>query len=122
MPPENLKDQKQFIKQLQASIDIADLGELSLVGNTFSNASFQTAAITFDKPFAQIVFEPPLNQWRVPVESFRGIHHVGVFASYDPDLPQSEKMESYLCTEYLRQKGRERGLFRTVSCRHYCGS
>jgi hypothetical protein len=98
---------QEFIKQLQESTDIAGLGEFSLMGNKFSKASFQTTAITFGKPFAQIVFELPLNQWRGPIESFRGIHYVRVTANHDPELPPFEKMESYLRTEYVMQKGRE---------------
>ena len=98
---------EQFIKQLQESTDIAGLGEFSLLGNTFSKASFQTTAITFGKPFAHVVFEMGLNEWRGPIESFRGIHYVRVTAEHKPELPPFEKMESYLRTDYFLQKGRE---------------
>ena len=98
---------QQFIRQLNASTDFASLGEFSLSGNRFSKASFQTTAITFGKPFAQTVFELPLNQWRGPVESFRGIHYVRVTAAHEPELPPFEKMESYLRTEYFLEKSRE---------------
>ena len=98
---------EQFIKQLQEAKDIAGLGEFSLMGNTFSKASFQATAITFGKPFAQIVFEMGLNEWRGPIESFRGIHYVSVTAEHEPELPPFEKMESYLRTDYFLQKGRE---------------
>ncbi|NNL75388.1 MAG: peptidyl-prolyl cis-trans isomerase [Desulfobacterales bacterium] len=98
---------QQFIQKLKAATDIAGLGEFSPMGNTFSNASFQTMAITFGKPFGQIIFELPLNQWRGPIESFRGIHYVRVMQEHDPELPPFEQMESYLRTEYFMQKSRE---------------
>jgi hypothetical protein len=97
----------QFIKQLQEVSDISGFGEFSQMGNIFSEASFQTTAIRFGKPFAQIIFELPLNQWRGPIESFRGIHYVRVTANHDPELPPFEKMETYLRTEYFMQKSRE---------------
>ncbi len=96
-----------FIKQLRELTDIEGLGEFSLLGNAFSKASFQTTAVTFGKPFAQMVFELPLNEWRGPIESFRGIHYVRVTANHDPELPPFEQMESYLRTEYIMQKSRE---------------
>ena len=98
---------EQFIKQLQASIDIAGLGESSLMGNKFSKASFQNTAITFGKPFAQILFELPLNQWHGPIESFRGIHYVRVTAAHESELPPFEQMESYLRVDYSLQKSRD---------------
>lgn len=98
---------QQFIRQLQEATGIAGLGEFSPIGNTFSRASFETTAIPFGKPFAKTVFELPLNQWRGPIESFRGIHYVRVTAEHDPELPAFEKMESFLRTEYLMQKSRE---------------
>ena len=87
--------------------DIAGLGEFTPIGNKFTKASFQTTAINFGKPFAQTIFELPLNQWRGPIESFRGVHYVRVTAEHDPELPPFEKMESYLRTDYLMQKSRE---------------
>jgi hypothetical protein len=103
--PEN---PEQFLEKLKATSDISKMGEFSpAFGNKFSKASFQTTAITFGKPFAQIVFELPLNQWRGPVESFRGIHYVRVTATHEPELPPFEQMESYLRTDYFLQKGRE---------------
>ena len=77
------------------------------MGNQFIKASFQTTAITFGKPFAQTVFELPLNQWRGPIESFRRTHYVRVTVSHEPELPPFEKMESYLRTDYVMQKSRE---------------
>ena len=100
-------DPQDFIQQLSASTDFAGLGEFSLSGNRFTKASFQAAAITFGKPFAQTLFELPLNRWRGPVESFRGIHYVRVTGSHEPELPPFEKMESYLRTEYFLEKSRE---------------
>ena len=100
-------DPQRFVQQLSASTDFAGMGEFSLSGNRFTKASFQTTAIAFGKPFAQTVFELPLNQWRGPVESFRGIHYVRVTATHEPELPPFEKMESYLRTEYFMQKNRE---------------
>ena len=96
-----------FIRQLQETDDITGLGEFSLSGNQFSKATFQTTAITFGKPFAQIVFEMPLNQWRGPIESFRGIHYVRVSDVHPPELPPFEKIESYLRTDYFLTKGRQ---------------
>ena len=73
----------------------------------FRKASFQTIAMNFGKPFAQILFELPPNKWRGPIESFRGIHYVRVTATHEPELPPFEKMESYLRTDYFMQKGRK---------------
>ena len=98
---------QQFIQQLNEATDIAGLGEFSLSGNRFSKASFRTTAITFGKPFAQTVFELPLNQWQGPIQSFRGIHYVQVTDTHEPELPPFEKMESYLRTEYFLEKSRE---------------
>ena len=99
---------EQFIKQLQEANDIAGLGDFSLrTSNTNSKVSFQTTAITFGKPFAQIVFNMPLNQWRGPVESFQGIHYVRVTAEHEPELPPFEQMESYLRQDYILHKTRE---------------
>ena len=98
---------EQFINKLREADDLAGLGEFSRMGNTFSKTSFQTTAINFGKPFAQVVFDMPLNRWRGPVESFRGIHYVRVTAEHEPELPPFEQMESYLRTDYLLTKGRE---------------
>jgi hypothetical protein len=98
---------QQFIRQLQETTNVAGLGEFSPNGNKFSKASFQTSAITFGKPFAQTVFELPLNQWRGPIESFRGIHYLRVTATHDPELPPFDQMESYLRTEYFMLKSRQ---------------
>ena len=97
---------EQFLRQLQESTDISRFGEFSTMGSKFSKASFQTTAVTFGKPFAQIIFGMPLNKWRGPIESFRGIHYVRVTAEHQPELPSFEKMESYLRTEYFLQKSR----------------
>ena len=102
------EDPEQFLEKLNGLSDISGMMKVSTsFGNRFSKASFQTVAITFGKPFAQILFELPLNQWRGPIESFRGIHYVRVSAIHDPELPAFENMESYLRTDYLFRKGRE---------------
>ncbi len=98
---------ERFIRQLQEKDDITGLGEFSVAGNQFSKSTFQTTAITFGKPFAQMVFKMPLNQWRGPIESFRGIHYVRVTAEHEPQLPPFEQMESYLRQDYLLRKTRE---------------
>lgn len=38
------------------------------------------------KPFAQVVFDLPLDQWHGHVESFKGIHYVRVTGNHDPEL------------------------------------
>jgi hypothetical protein len=53
------------------------------------------------------VFDIPLNDWRGPIESFRGIHYVCVTAEHEPELPPFEQMESYLRTDYFMQKSGE---------------
>ena len=98
----------QFLLKLNSTSDISQMGEFSTtLGNKFSKATFQTTAITFGKPFAQIIFDLPLNQWRGPIESFRGIHYVRITAAHEPELPPFDQMESYLRTEYFMQKSRE---------------
>ena len=97
----------EFLKQLRESTDLGRLGEFAAMGNKFSKASFQTTAITFGKPFAQVVFDMPLIEWRGPIESFRGIHYVRVTAAHPPELPPFENMESYLRAEYFLQKSRD---------------
>ena len=97
-----------FIDQLQDAKDLAGLGDFSLTLSTrYTKASFQTTALTFGKPFAQVVFNMPLNTWRGPVESFQGIHYVHATAEHQPELPPFEGMESFLRTDYLLTKGRE---------------
>ena len=49
----------------------------------------------------------PLNRWRGPLESFRGIHYVRVNTEHRPELPPFEQMESYLRTDYFMQKARQ---------------
>ena len=98
---------EQFIQLLQESTGPADLGDFSQTGNKFSNASFQTTAATFGKPFARIVFNMPVGQWRGPIESFRGIHYVQVTAEHEPVLPPFDQMESYLRQDYFLRKTRE---------------
>jgi hypothetical protein len=98
----------QFLEKLKSTADIAGMGDFSTtLGNKFSKSSFQTTAISFGKPFAQVVFDMPLNQWRGPIESFRGIHYVRITAEHEPELPPFEQMESYLRTDYFMRKGRE---------------
>ncbi len=96
-----------FIRRLQESDVITGIGDFSFSGNQFSKASFHTTAVTFGKPFAQYLFELPLNQWRGPVESFRGIHYVRVTAEHQPELPPFEQMETYLRQDYILRKMRE---------------
>ena len=100
-------DPQDYIRQLDRTADISKLGEFSLLSNRYSKTSFQTIAGTFSKPFAQAVFDLPLNQWQGPVESFRGVHYVRVTAEHEPELPPFDQMESYLRTDYLLTKGRE---------------
>ena len=103
--PEN---PERFLQQLNGASDPAGLGDFSTsLGNRFSKASFQTTAATFGKPFAQVVFHLPVNQWSGPIESFRGIHYVRVTAELPPELPPFEQMESYLRTDYFMQKARQ---------------
>ncbi len=103
--PEN---PQQFLEQLKALSDTSGLGEFSVsMGNRFTKASFQTIAANFGKPFAQAVFELPVNQWRGPIESFRGNHYVRVTAVHPPELPPFEQMESFLRTDYFMQKARQ---------------
>lgn len=100
-------DPGKFIQELQGLSDISSIGEYSPLGTTFSTTSFQQAASIFGKPFAQVVFELPIGEWRGPVESFRGIHYVRVTASHDPELPPFESMEHYIRNDYFIQKSRE---------------
>lgn len=101
------KEPEVFIRQLEKAADIDGLGEYTLMGNRYNQTSFQRMAANLGKPFAQVIFDLPLNQWRGPVKSFKGIHYVRVTGSHEPELPPFEKMESYLRTDYLLVKGRE---------------
>jgi len=101
------KDAKAFIRQLETGFDLSKLGEYTLMGNQLTEVGFQRTAASFGKPFAEAIFEMPLNRWHGPVESFKGIHYVRVTAAHEPRLPPFEKMESYLRTDYLLTKGRE---------------
>jgi hypothetical protein len=96
-----------YIRKLEQTNDTTKMGEFALFGNLYTRSSFQNVAVTFGKPFAQSVFELPLNQWQGPVESFRGIHYVRVTAEHKPELPPFEQMESYLRTDFFLQKSRE---------------
>lgn len=99
---------EQFLKQLEAANDISGLGDFTLaLSSRYSKSSFQATAITFGKPFAEALFEMPLNKWIGLVESFRGIHTVRVTAEHEPEVPPFEQMETYLRTDYMLQKGRE---------------
>ena len=100
-------DPQVFIRQLEHATDISELGDFNLTGNRYTKAAFQTAASTFGKPFAEMVFNLPLDIWWGPVESFRGIHFVRVTGIHDPELPPFEQMESYLRTDYFLTKSRE---------------
>jgi hypothetical protein len=101
------EDPQSFIQQLERTADISKLGEFSLLGNRHTRSSFQATAGTFGKPFAQAVFELPLNRWQGPIESFKGVHYVRVNGNHDPELPPFEQMESFLRNDYLLAKGRE---------------
>jgi len=101
------KEPQTFIQQLGRTTDISKLGEYSLLGDRFTRSTFQSTAGIFGKPFAQAVFEMPLNRWQGPIESFKGVHYVRVNGTHDPELPPFEQMESYLPTDYLLTKGRE---------------
>ena len=99
---------KKFLVKLKHTSDISGLGDASVIlGNRFIKNSFQTVAITFGKPFAQIIFEMPLDEWRGPIESFRGVHYVRVTAEHERELPPFEQMESFLRNDYFMQKSRE---------------
>lgn len=63
-------DTQEYIRQLEQTVDISKLGEYTPMGNRFSKTSFQRTAALFGKPFAQILFDLPLNQWQGPVEPF----------------------------------------------------
>jgi len=103
--PEN---PERFLEKLDAMSDVSGRIKISTTSlKKFRRASFQTIAMNFGKPFAQILFELPLNQWRGPIESFLGIHYVRVTETHDPELPAFEDMQSYLRMDYLLQKGRE---------------
>lgn len=102
------EDPERFLEKLEGMSEISGMIKISTTSiKNFSKASFQTIAMNFGKPFAQILSELPPNQWRGPIESFRGIHYVRVTATHEPELPPFEKMASYLRTDYLMQKGRE---------------
>ena len=103
--PEN---PERFLRQLNELSDTSGLGDFTtILPSRYNKSSFQFTAATFGKPFAQVVFDLPLNQWRGPVESFRGIHYVRVIAEHEPELPPFEQMESYLRTDYFMQKARQ---------------
>ena len=103
--PEN---PERFLQQLIGLSDISGLGDFTTtLSSRYNRTSFQTTAATFGKPFAQIVFDLPLNQWRGPIESFRGIHYLRVTAEHEAELPPFEQMESYLRTDYFMQKARQ---------------
>ncbi len=100
-------DPDAYIQQLEKTDDISKLGEFSQLGNRFKKTPFERTAATFGKPFAEVVFAQPLNQWRGPVESFQGIHYIRVTGTHEAELPPFETMESYLRTDYLMIKSRE---------------
>lgn len=100
-------DSAAYIRQLENSADTSKMGEFSMLGNRYTKSSFQNIAGIFGKPFAQVIFDMPLNQWQGPVESFRGVHYVRVTGIHEPELPPFEKMESFLRTDYRMTKSRE---------------
>ena len=103
--PEN---PKRFLEVLKGKTDLEGVGEFSTtLGSRYNKTSFQSAAVTFGKPFAQAVFDLPRGQWHGPIESFRGIHYVRVTAEHPPELPPFEQMESFLRTDYFMQKARQ---------------
>ncbi len=105
--PNTPESPEQFLKQLENASDISKMGDFSQIGNQFSRASFQNAAMTFGKPFAEKVFQLPLDQWSGPIESVRGVHYVRVTGTHPPELPPFENLESYLRTDYLMRKSRD---------------
>ncbi len=103
--PEN---PKRFLEMLKDKPNLEGVGEFSTtLAGRYNKSSFQSVAITFGKPFAQTVFELPLDRWYGPIESFRGIHYVRVTAEHPPELPLFEQMESFLRTDYFMQKARQ---------------
>ena len=103
--PEN---PKRFLEMLKDKPNLEGVGEFSTtLAGMYNKSSFQSVAITFGKPFAQTVFELPLDRWYGPIESFRGIHYVRVTAEHPPELPLFEQMESFLRTDYFMQKARQ---------------
>jgi len=101
------EDPERFLEKLEAMSNVSGMIKVSTTSlKKFRGASFQRIAMDFGKPFAQALFELPLNQWSGPIESFRGIHYVRVTATHDPQLPPFEEMESYLRTDYFLQKSR----------------
>ena len=105
---EKTENPERFLEKLEGMSDISGMIKISTPSlKKFSKASFQAIAMSFGKPFAQILFELPMNQWSGPIESFRGIHYVRVTETHDPELPPFEDMESYLQTDYLMKRSRE---------------
>jgi len=101
------KNPEQFITQLEKSPDPSALGEYNLLGSKFTKSSFRQTALNFGKPFAEHLFELPLNQWTGPIESIRGTHYVRITENHDPELPLFDEIENYLRQDYLIQKTRE---------------
>jgi len=105
---EQPEDPERFLQKLEGVSDLSGMIKISNPSlKKMTRASFQTIAMNYGKPFAQILFELPLNQWRGPVESSRGIHYVIVTETHPPELPAFEKMESYLRADHFMQKSRE---------------
>ena len=101
-------DPERFLRKLEGMSEVSGRIKISSTSlKRMNRASFQTIAINFGKPFAQVLFELPLNRWWGPIESSRGIHYVRVTETHAPELPAFEKMESYLRTDYFMQKSRE---------------
>ena len=99
---------ERFLEMLKDRSNIEGVGEFSTtLASRYNKSSFQSVAITFGKPFAQTVFDLPLDRWSGPFESFRGLHYVRVTDEHPPELPLFEQMESFLRTDYFMQKARQ---------------
>jgi len=101
------EEQEEYIQQLNTSTDVSKFGEYFQMGNRFLKSSFSMVASRFGKPFAEYVFELPLNRWSGPVESTHGTHYVIVTENHEPKLSPFENIESFLRDDYFLQKSRE---------------
>ena len=100
-------DPQSFIAQLKRSPIPEAQGEIFSMGGNYSKHTFRQTSQMFGKPFAERLFNSPLNQWTGPVESFKGIHYVIVTAKHDPELPSFETMQAYLRGDYIMTRMRE---------------
>lgn len=98
---------EEFLKQLNESDNPLKLGEFTMQGNIFTKSSFSSTASKFGKPFAEAVFDLPMDTWTGPIQSFQGIHYVRVTGHHDPEIPSFEELENYLRQDYLMKKARD---------------